>query len=120
LLPLLTKATADQANDIKQTAVKALKQFAKKHPNTTTEYLDQIVPALFARVKDRSSMPVKLAAERALLHALRVKTNPELLTIYANKPSAMGGNKAEAKALVEYCTRILAKLATESEDEAEE
>jgi hypothetical protein len=60
LLTLLAKATADQQNDVKQAAVKSLKQFAKKHPDTTAHNLDLLVPLLYARVKDRGSMPVKL------------------------------------------------------------
>jgi hypothetical protein len=62
----------------------------------------------------------RTAAERALLHVLRIHDEPDLLTDYASKPSAMGGNKAEAKALVDYCKRILAKLAPYSEDERED
>lgn len=62
---------------------------------------------------------ISTAAERALLHVLRIHADPELLMAYAGKPTAMGGNKAEAKALVDYCKRILAKLAPESEDERE-
>jgi hypothetical protein len=51
---------------------------------------------------------------------LRIHDEPDLLTDYASKPSAMGGNKGEAKALVDYCKRILAKLAPYSEDERED
>jgi hypothetical protein len=60
LLPLLAKATADQQADIRQAAVKAIKQFAKKCPDTSSNNLELLVPALFNRVKDRTSMPVKL------------------------------------------------------------
>jgi len=59
------------------------------------------------------------AADRALLHVLRIHAQPEVLTAYTCKPSAMGGNKAEVKALVDYCKRALAKLAPESEEEPE-
>jgi len=60
LLGLLVKSTNDQQNDIKQTAVKAIKQFAKKYPQATSDHLELLVPPLFQRARDRASVSVKL------------------------------------------------------------
>ena len=41
-----------------------------------------MLPVLMDRVKDRKSMQVKLACERALLYILRLKKDPEKLESY--------------------------------------
>ena len=47
-----------------------------------------IVPPLMARVKDRGNLPVKIAAERALMHALQVHKDPNVLSQYTSSVSA--------------------------------
>lgn len=65
------------------------------------------------RVKERA-LPVKLAAERTMLHVLSV--HPQDMTVVDSYCSSLT-NPSDAKTLKEYCTRILAKLAERSESE---
>jgi len=80
------------------------------------KHLKIVVPTLMNKVKERA-LPVKLAAERTMLHVLAV--HPLDMTVVDSYCSSLS-NPGEAKTLKDYCTRILAKLAERSEDENSE
>ena len=58
--------------------------------------------------------PTTSASERALLHILQIHINPAILESYLASI-----DKKDVKALADYCKRVLAKLAPESDDEKE-
>ncbi len=80
-----------------------------------SKHLSLVVPPLMERIKDRSNFPVKLAAERALMHTLQVHTDPEVLKSYSQTL-----DQATARTLVDYAKRVLAKLTQDSGSESEE
>jgi hypothetical protein len=67
------------------------------------------------KIKDRTNFPVKLAAERALMHVLEIHQNQTTLKDYVAKLDS-----ATAKTLQDYCSRVLAKLPPQSEEENDE
>jgi hypothetical protein len=74
--------------------------------------LEKTIPALMACVRDRT-IPVKLAAERALVHVLKLNTSDELVKEYVKTlgPSA-------SRSVSDYVRRVLCKIAgNESDDE---
>eukprot|EP01114_Cavostelium_apophysatum_P005269 TRINITY_DN1605_c0_g1_i7.p1 TRINITY_DN1605_c0_g1~~TRINITY_DN1605_c0_g1_i7.p1 ORF type:complete len:2557 (-),score=707.41 TRINITY_DN1605_c0_g1_i7:133-7803(-) len=83
LITPLSELLNDESNDVKIAALKVIKQSAKKFPSVTKEHLGMLVPKVFTRVKERSNLPVKLAAERTLLHLLQIHIDPNTLTIYS-------------------------------------
>lgn len=81
----------------------------------TKDHLNTLVQKVFGKVKERTNLPVKLAAERTLMHVLQVHTNPKLVDEYCATLDATTG-----RALSDYCKRILAKLSQDSESEEDE
>lgn len=113
LLKALAALVADAASpDVRLAAVQAVKRWARRNA-ATQAHLAMLVPPLVERVKDRLAMPVKLAAERALLHLLSVKKGAGV----AEEFSKTLGNAAAATFLVDYTRRVLAKLPEESDDD---
>ncbi|KAL6074695.1 eIF-2-alpha kinase activator GCN1 [Balamuthia mandrillaris] len=116
-MPLLAKASGDPINEVKSTSINAIKRVAKAFPETMSTLVSLVIPPLMIRVKDRSSLPVKLAAERALLHVLRIpageKESAELVQSYVSG----GVDKKEAKELTDYIKRVLTKLPVASDQE---
>jgi len=83
----------------------SIRNFAKRSPDDCQIYLPTLVPILMERVKDRTSLPVKLAAERTLFYVLQVNTNPEVLSNYSTQVG-----QAQARPVIDYCKRVLSKL----------
>jgi hypothetical protein len=74
--------------------------------------LTVIVPGIMERLKDRTNFPVKLGAERALVHCLQIHGDPETLNKYSQ---TLDPNTA--RVLVDYAKRVLSKLNPDSEPE---
>jgi len=101
----LVTLISDTASTIKLSALDTLKSFAKQSPYECQQYLNELVPPLMERVKDRSSLPVKLASERTLFYVLQVKKDPTVLESYAQSL-----RPAQARPIQDYCKRVLSKL----------
>jgi hypothetical protein len=67
------------------------------------------------RVKDRSNFPVKLAAERTVMHVLQVHIDPSTLEQYLQTL-----DNTTARTISDYCKRVLTKLPPDSESESSE
>ncbi|KAI8828909.1 armadillo-type protein [Chytriomyces cf. hyalinus JEL632] len=101
--------------DARRMSVLGIKTLAKKHYEFVAAYLSILVPTLMLLVRERV-IPIKLAAERSLLHLLCLssqRNDPSVLTKYAS-----GLDNAAARNLSDYAKRVLTKLADkESDDE---
>jgi hypothetical protein len=115
LLPIACQLISDQASDTAIQALNSVKKFAKAQPETARKQLSAIVPPVMARLKDRVNLPLKLASERTLLHALQIFKNPEVLQSYSQTL-----DQTSARTLNDYVKRVISKLAEESEDEDNE
>jgi hypothetical protein len=73
--------------------------------------LEKIIPALMSCVRDRV-IPVKLAAERALVHVLKLNTSDAIIKGYVKTlgPSA-------SRSVSDYVRRVLTKIASNESDE---
>jgi hypothetical protein len=67
-----------------------------------------------ARLKDKV-LPVKIEAERVLVHALQIFTNPEILKEYVASTDPVF-----SRYLTDYVTRIIKKLSPQSDAEEED
>jgi len=112
LLKVLIPLLSDQMNDVKLSALRVIKNFAKQSPGSARNYVTLLVPPLMERVKDRSSLPLKLAAERALFHLLQARKSPQLVNEIAQQLDAN-----TSRNLVDYYKRVLSKLPEESDDD---
>ncbi len=111
----LARTIADFQNaDVRLAAVRAAKRFARRCPDAAKGFVSVLVPPLMERVKDRSSVAVKLLAERALLHLLRVqRAGDSTLEDYLKTVEAT----AARNNLSDYAKRILSKLPEDSDDD---
>ncbi len=71
------------------------------------------MPALLEAVKDRN-VGVKLAAERALVHALQVHGSSDVLSAYVQTADSTSGSY-----LKNYAKRVLSKLPEDSGDDSD-
>ncbi|KAF9968995.1 translational activator of GCN4, partial [Actinomortierella ambigua] len=107
LVSKLTQALAmDVAIESKRLALVCLRAFARKRPDLVEPKLKEVVPAMMACVRERV-IPIKLAAERALLFSLQLQYNDGVYQQYLGTIDT-----AASKQLVDYHRRILSKLAT--------
>ncbi|KAG0253420.1 translational activator of GCN4 [Actinomortierella ambigua] len=106
LVSKLTQALAmDIAIESKRLALVCLRAFARKRPDLVEPKLKEVVPAMMACVRERV-IPIKLAAERALLFSLQLQYNDGVYQQYLGTIDT-----AASKQLVDYHRRILSKLA---------
>eukprot|EP01119_Soliformovum_irregulare_P021271 TRINITY_DN7050_c0_g1_i1.p1 TRINITY_DN7050_c0_g1~~TRINITY_DN7050_c0_g1_i1.p1 ORF type:complete len:2656 (+),score=946.17 TRINITY_DN7050_c0_g1_i1:489-7970(+) len=115
MLTPIVELLSDNSTDVKIVSINAIKEFSKVHPEVTQSVLTTIIPPLLTRVKDRSNVAAKAATERALMHALQIHGNPEILNTYSQTLPGENG-----KAFVDYAKRILAKLEATSDSEDED
>ncbi|KAJ2468819.1 translational activator of GCN4, partial [Coemansia sp. RSA 2320] len=104
-------------SDSQQAALFALKSLAKhRYADTIAFARNSVVHAAMAHVRDRN-IPVKLAAERCVLYALRLAKvsgegfdgDEKVLAVYVED---MGGATSDgAKLVLDYHRRVLSKLA---------
>jgi len=112
---------SDESSEVRLAAVRGIKALAKSSPQFMGAFLNVVVPPLMNCVKDRTSLPVKLASERAVLHVLKIQQDGgERLAKYVSESAAEGTMAAkDGKTLTDYCRRVLAKLSPDSGDEDE-
>lgn len=65
-------STESKPSEVKRGALLALKAVAKEHHDLLEPFVPRVVPVVFACVRDRT-IPVKLAAERALVYVFGLK-----------------------------------------------
>ncbi|KAG0234297.1 armadillo-type protein [Mortierella sp. GBAus27b] len=82
-----------------------IRAVARQSPWLVEPYLSHIVPQMMASVRERV-IPVKLAAERALLFSFQLQKDDSVYQKYLGTIDT-----ASSKALVDYHRRILSKLA---------
>ena len=76
--------------------------------------LPSLLPTLMACVRDRT-LPVKLAAERSLIHVLQLQVSEQVLQEYLKTLDGPTARTTEG-----YVKRVISKLAaTESDEETE-
>ncbi|KAJ3137204.1 translational activator of GCN4 [Physocladia obscura] len=103
--------------DARRIAVLGIKNLAKKHYQSVQPHLGLIVPTIMLLVRERV-IPIKLAAERALLHLLRLTAqnpDPSVLIKYT-----AGLDNASARNTQDYAKRVLSKLAEKDSDDDDE
>lgn len=69
---------------------------------------------MVARLKDKL-VAVKLEAERVLLHALQIHSNPNVFKDYVATTDAVFN-----KYITDYVTKVIKKMSPESEEEEED
>ncbi|KAG0238098.1 translational activator of GCN4 [Actinomortierella wolfii] len=107
LVSKLTQALSmDIAIESKRLLLVCLRAFARKRPDLIEPKLKEVVPAMMTCVRERV-IPIKLAAERALLFSLQLQYNDAVYQQYLGTIDT-----AASKQLVDYHRRILSKLAT--------
>ncbi|KAF9921308.1 translational activator of GCN4, partial [Modicella reniformis] len=83
----------------------SIRAVARQSPWLVEPHLSQIVPQMMASVRERV-IPIKLAAERALLFALQLQKDDSVYQKYLGTIDT-----AASRALTDYHRRILSKLA---------
>jgi hypothetical protein len=98
--------------DARRLAILVLKNTAKNNYAIIKPQLSSLVPALMLSVRDRT-IPIKLAADRAMVYALQLKNgdtsvlDPYLKTLDAQLARSIG----------DYARRVLSKIAERDSDE---
>jgi hypothetical protein len=107
-------ALAPEDREARVEVMKLLKRFFKLHPTAATpEVLTILVPPVLERALDKKSFPVKLAAERLLVKALRIKVDKQVAVTYLKSVQSA----EQQKELQGYFVRVLMKLPEDSSDE---
>ncbi|KAI8595609.1 hypothetical protein EDD21DRAFT_33932 [Dissophora ornata] len=106
---LIKKITLHLSQDIniesKRLILVCIRAVARQSPWLVKPHLSQIVPLMMNSVRERV-IPIKLAAERALLFALQLQKDDSVYQTYLGTIDT-----AASKALTDYHRRILSKLA---------
>lgn len=102
--------------EVKVAVLKLLKQLAKTPGLLSPELLTVCVPVVFDTALDKKSFPVKIASERALMHLLCIKKTEKSVAL-AYLKSCDEAFKKELQLLI---TRVLSKLAADSDEELAE
>ena len=106
----LARALADRPSDVRRTVAGVIKAVAKAQPAVALSHAPAWVTGLLVCVREKN-IPLKLAAERALLHLLRLADGEETLAAVTARVDAATG-----KALGDYHRRVLSKLGTAEGD----
>ncbi|XP_020981860.1 LOW QUALITY PROTEIN: protein ILITYHIA [Arachis duranensis] len=76
VLSMLASSTHDDSSEVRRRALSAIKAVAKANPSAILSHGSIIGPALADSLKDANT-PVRLAAERCILHAFQLTKGPE-------------------------------------------
>lgn len=109
LIPTVVKIINEKPADTKRTIIASLKIAAKNNFEIIRPHLKIVIPPLMLAVKEKN-VPVKLAAERALLYCLNLKAGTQVYEEYLQ--TLTGENQRN---LADYHKRVLSKLASSSE-----
>ncbi|OZJ04029.1 hypothetical protein BZG36_03770 [Bifiguratus adelaidae] len=96
--------TGDGTAETKRMALMVIRAVARKNATVLQPYLDLLIPPLLSCARDRN-IPVKLTAERALLHTLQLLDSEDVMKAYLDR-----ADETASKALSDYHRRILSKL----------
>ncbi|KAJ3309186.1 translational activator of GCN4, partial [Boothiomyces sp. JEL0838] len=99
-----------ESTDARRNAIVALKNFAKTDFDAVKPLLDKLVPAFMVSIRDRV-IPIKLAAERALVYILQIKAGTQVLDTYLTKLDA-----PSARSIGDYARRVLMKIGERDSD----
>ncbi|KYQ88256.1 HEAT repeat-containing protein [Tieghemostelium lacteum] len=113
LIPSLCHLIQDQSSSVAITSLQIIKRFSKKHPALSKQYLTSIVPPTMNRLKERTNLPLKLAAERNLVHSLQIFKDSAVLEEYIASLS----DQTLSQSITDYNKRILLKLSPDSDTE---
>jgi hypothetical protein len=116
LLEELAKLThpSNELVDSRRQAIIVFKQIAKKDRDIIKPIIPALLPNLMLSVRDRT-IPVKLAAERALVYVLDIRTGTRVL-----EESLKCLDPIFARSIGDYARRVLVKIGErESDDESE-
>ncbi|KAJ3197163.1 translational activator of GCN4 [Irineochytrium annulatum] len=118
LVALIGVATPETTQiDSRRIAIKVIKAAAKANHQLVRPLMTSLVPTLMLCVRDRV-IPIKLAAERALIHVFRL-TKPDGAEVL--KRYLEGLDASASRSIGDYAKRVLSTLAAkESDDEEEE
>ncbi|KAG0051009.1 translational activator of GCN4 [Gryganskiella cystojenkinii] len=97
--------TQDVCLEGKRLILVCLRAVSRQTPYLVQPYLHEIVPLMLTSVRERV-IPIKLAAERALLFALQLQNDDGVYQTYLGSIDT-----AASKTLTDYHRRILSKLA---------
>ncbi|KAJ3223816.1 translational activator of GCN4 [Clydaea vesicula] len=115
LIPLLiSNLTTGSPSEIRRESLVILKEVSKKDFELIEKYLPTLIPATMNCVRDRV-IPVKLAAEKALYHALQIGKNDEILQNVIKTCDAV-----TARSVGDYAKRVLSKFNDTDSDEGSE
>lgn len=104
LIKELTSCVTDQNSSVRYETVISISLFGKVCKDTNIDLLSCLVPSLLKSVQD-SYIPVKISAERALIHLLHIHDDPSVLENYLQSVSVQ-----DARYLKTYVQRVLVKL----------
>jgi hypothetical protein len=76
--------------------------------------MNTAVPILMVGVRDRT-IPVKLAAERALVYVLQIKKGPKVLETFLKTLETQ-----QARSIGDYARRVLTKIGERDSDKEED
>jgi hypothetical protein len=116
LLEALKKLThpTNELSDARRDAITVLKKIAKQDHAMIKPILSSLLPNLMLSVRDRT-IPIKLAAERALVYALDIRNGTSTLD-----ECLMGMDAPAARSIGDYARRVLVKIGErDSDDESE-
>ncbi|KAJ3090385.1 translational activator of GCN4 [Quaeritorhiza haematococci] len=111
IVPCLVDAIAPaKQTEVRREALVVLKNLAKSHYKTLSPHLSTLIPALMLCVRDRV-IPVKLAGERALLHAFQIRKGMDVVQKYVSTIDAATG-----RTVGDYARRVLVKISETNSD----
>lgn len=100
--------------DARREAIIVIKNLTKKNHKLIIPVLKTIIPILMQSVRDRT-IPIKLAAERALVYVLQIRKGTNLLDQYLKTLDS-----ASARSIGDYARRVLQKIGERDSDVEDE
>lgn len=109
-LPHLIAILLAASDSLKLTTLDVLKKAIKSDASVPSLIVKLLAPALMECIKDRKSVPVKMAAERTLLHLLQLRTDRLKFASHMSQLAA-----PDVRSITDYVKRVLVKLAPTAE-----
>ncbi|KAK5582574.1 hypothetical protein RB653_004159 [Dictyostelium firmibasis] len=116
LVPSICHLIGDQSSSVSISALQVIKRFCKANQQLSRQYLRDIVIPTMNRLKERTNLPLKLAAERTLVHSLQIFKESVVMDDLV-KQLELSGESQMANSLIDYHKRVLIKLAPDSDIE---
>ncbi|KAM9953278.1 hypothetical protein ACTFIR_008341 [Dictyostelium discoideum] len=116
LVPSICHLIGDQSSSVSISALNVIKRFCKSNQQLSRQYLRDIVVPTMNRLKERTNLPLKLAAERTLVHSLQIFKESIVMDDLI-KQLELSGDSSMANSLIDYHKRVLMKLSPDSDIE---